>query len=334
MKRNPTIGYYIMLEGTEGPNELLNIVTEIEDAGFKYLGASDHFHPWRNKRTYATFPWAWMTSALEKTEELTLGSGVTCPILRYHPAIVAQAFASMDHIYQGRVYLSVGTGESLNEAPLGYEWPPYEERKERLAEAISIIRQLWKGGFTNFEGNYFTLSKAKLYTPPKGTIPIYVAGEGPKSANIAGKYGDGFYTVLPPTKTVKKTLLPSFREGAKEKGKNPNNLEKIAQVSMAYSPEYEKALEACLSWPSNPAFFDHFFTGEYDPKVGDNLEQKVTDKQVKEHNYIVTNAEEMISAFEKVLRLGFTKILINDKSPDRLSLIKLCKEKVLPYFGA
>lgn len=326
-----SIGYYLMLEGVENPNELLDFALRAERSGFKYLGASDHFHPWRDQETYSTFPWTWLSTVLEKTKNMIVGTGVTCPILRYHPGIVAQAFASMDYMYPGRVFLSVGTGESLNEAPLGFKWPSYSERKERLIEAISVIKKLWSGNFVDFEGKYYSLKKAKLYTPPKTNIPLYVAASGPKSSEMAGKYGDGLYTILPSTDEAVDVLLSSFEEGAEKVDRDPDYMEKIAQVEISYSENYAEALNACR--PNSSAIFDYFFEKGYNPKEGDKLEKKVSESQLKEKNKIVKTPQELVSYCEKVFQTGFTKILINSKSPDEEDFINICNNEVFPYFA-
>ncbi len=330
-KNNPSLGYYRMLESSEDPLELFELAIKAEKADFDYLGASDHFHPWRDKNTHTVFPWTWLSSVLEKTKNITVGTGVTCPIFRYHPAIIAQAFATMNYMYPERVFLSLGIGESLNEKPLGYPWPSYEERKAQLIEAVSIIRQLWDGDFVDFDGEYYSLNSAKLYTPPKTDTPLYIAGWGPKSGKVAGRFGDGLYTTLPPVENARDVLLPSFEKGAEEEGKNPEKLEKVGQVAISFDEDYEKALNACR--PDSAAIEDHFFTGGHNPKEGDKIQENITDEQLEKRHKITTDPDEITSFIEEVFETGFTKILIESHSPDEEKFLKICKEKIIPYFN-
>lgn len=324
------LGYWIPLEGTKDPGKLLDYAKKSEQIGFKSICLSDHFHPWRNSGTFATFPWTWMSSGLEATKRAVIGTGVTCPTFRYHPAIVAQAFASMDHIYPGRVFLSVGTGELLNEAPLGFPWPPYSERKERLVEAISIIRKLWREEFVNFEGKHYKLDKAKLYTKPKTRIPIYVGAEGPKSARMAGRYGDGIFTPLHPGKRLEDVIFPAFREGVKEGGKDLRSVEKLIEARISFDQDYERALESCRPWKVT-TLLDHI-EKEYDPREFEKFEEDVADQKLEKYWKIATEVDEIIVYLEKLFEFGFTKVFVHSSSPDESEFLEASKEKILPYF--
>ena len=174
------------------PVELMNYAISADKAGFDLIDVSDHFNPW-SPEGQAPFTWTWLGAVATQTQRSILSPGVTCPILRYHPAIIAQASATVSHFAPNRTWLGLGTGEALNEFAATGQWPTYAERRDRLAEAIELIRALWSGEEVTFEGKYYQTQKAKLYTPPASPIPIIISATVPHSAEFAGKYGDGLW---------------------------------------------------------------------------------------------------------------------------------------------
>jgi len=176
------------------PDELLDYAIAAEQAGFDSIDVSDHFAPW-SEAGQSCFAWTWLGAVAARTSRIHLGSGVTCPTLRYHSAVVAQAVATVEYLAPGRVYLGVGTGEALNEYAATGMWPGYKERQERLAEAIKLIRALWAGEEVTHRGTFYDTRKAKLWTRSHRSIPLYISALVPKSARFAGKYGDGLFTV-------------------------------------------------------------------------------------------------------------------------------------------
>src|SRR5687767_3809814 len=185
------LGYALSSE-EHGPRELVEHARAAEETGFTFALISDHFHPWVDKQGQSPFVWSVIGGIAEATEELRLGTGVTCPTIRIHPAIVAQAAATSAAMLPGRFFLGVGTGENLNEHVLGDRWPETEVRQEMLEEAVAVIRLLWQGGQQSHRGRYYTVENARLYTLPEQPTPIMVAAGGPKAAELAGRIGDGF----------------------------------------------------------------------------------------------------------------------------------------------
>jgi coenzyme F420-dependent glucose-6-phosphate dehydrogenase len=174
--------------------------------------ASDHFHPWVDDNSAAGFVWSWLGAAAVRTERVRLVTSVTCPLFHYHPGLVAQAAATVSRLSDGRFILGVGTGENINEGPLGYEFPGYGERIRRMREALEIMTRLLAGEKLDFEGQYYTCHKAKLYSPPIGRVPIWMAAGGKQSATFAGKYCEGIITsVKDPADTVADIIEP-FQE--------------------------------------------------------------------------------------------------------------------------
>lgn len=191
------------------PETLIDQAVNAEKAGFDMVTASDHFHPWVDDNSAAGFVWSWLGAAAARTESLRLATSVTCPLFHYHPALVAQAAATVDRLSGGRFVLGVGTGENINEGPLGYEFPEYGERIARMREALEIIRRLFEGEKLDFSGTYYQCRKAKLYSPPVAQIPIWMAAGGERSATFAGLNTDGLIvSVKKPADTIASVIEP------------------------------------------------------------------------------------------------------------------------------
>ncbi|HEV2108863.1 MAG TPA: TIGR03557 family F420-dependent LLM class oxidoreductase, partial [Thermomicrobiales bacterium] len=209
------IGYAASFEQFH-PTDLLKYSQQAEGAGFEAVMASDHFHPWVPSQGHSAFVWAWM-GALGATTKLRFGTGVTPPGYRYHPAVLAQAAATLEAMYPGRFYLGLGAGEALNEHIVGDYWPEAPVRLERLMESIEIIQRLFSGKIVKHRGTHFTVESAKLYTLPENPPPIYVATSGPIMAGRTGKHTDGIITVGAADEKLN-MLIDRFEKGAKEAG--------------------------------------------------------------------------------------------------------------------
>ncbi len=200
------------------PEELVDQAVAAEEAGFDVVLGSDHFHPWVDDPSAAGFVWSWLGAVAARTGRVQLGTAVTCPLFHYHPGLVAQMAATTDRLSGGRLLLGVGTGEAINERPLGFPFPGYAERQARMREALEIIHRLFAGEKVSFDGTYYTTETAKLYSPPVGRLPVMMAAGGPKSAGFAGRYADGLITsVKQPGDTLAKVVEP-YRRAAAERG--------------------------------------------------------------------------------------------------------------------
>jgi G6PDH family F420-dependent oxidoreductase len=195
------LGYKLFAEAF-GPKELVRQAVRAEEAGFDFVEISDHFHPWLHDHGHSAFAWSVLASIAARTERLELATGVTCPSIRYHPAIVAQAAATTALLSDGRFTLGVGSGEQLNEHVVGRGWPSVTERHELLREALEIIRLLWSGGYRSYEGAHLRLEDARVFDLPETPPPIAVAIGGPRAAAIAAEHGDGIFTTDPDPKLV------------------------------------------------------------------------------------------------------------------------------------
>lgn len=201
-----------------GLRDLVDFAWRAERAGFGYVWASDHLQPWQHNEGHSAFPWLTLGLASQRTQRAVIGTGVTCPTYRHHPTDVAQAFATLAGLAPGRVFLGVGTGEALNELAATGQFGRYPERRDRLVEAISLIRQLWRGQRVSFRGRYFQTEQLQLYDLPEHPPPIYVAAGGPMSAAVAGQHGDGWITT---GGTADPRLRDAFERAARAAGKDP-----------------------------------------------------------------------------------------------------------------
>jgi len=196
------------------PETLVDQAVKAEQVGFDVVLGSDHFHPWVDDNSAAGFVWSWFGAVAARTEQVELATSVTCPLFHYHPALIAQAAATADRLSGGRFILGVGTGENINEGPMGFLFPKYSERIARMSEALEIMHRLLAGEKLDFEGRYYRTDKAKLYSPPLRSVPIWMAAGGPKSATFAGRHADGLITsVKVPTETRENVIDP-FHEAA------------------------------------------------------------------------------------------------------------------------
>ncbi|MFQ5998487.1 MAG: TIGR03557 family F420-dependent LLM class oxidoreductase, partial [Candidatus Bathyarchaeia archaeon] len=287
------------------PRQLLEYAVLAEKVGIHSIWASDHFHPWAHSDAHSGFAWIWMASAAEKTTNMIVGTGVTAPTFRYHPAIVAQAFGTLGHLYPGRVRLGLGTGEALNEVPLGYAWPSGKERHERLEEAIKIIRMLWDGDFVSYRGKYYTLRNAKMYTKAKHPVPLYLAAFGPKMARLAGKHADAFYSFLSqPPDYYKNTLFPAVRKSAEEAGRDFGKMNSSIEMLFSYDENIDKAMESVRFWGGSllPVFFKY---GISDPREIEEHGRKVGSEVMKKTWVITTTPDDIIQRAESCYDAGF-----------------------------
>ena len=313
------------------PTDLLNDVTMMDRYGIKTCWSSDHYMPWWHSGASCGAAWPWLGAALAKTDKIIVGTGVTAPILRYNPAIVAQVFATLGYMFPGRVFLGLGRGESLNEVPAGASWPSNQERFERLKEAIKLIKLLWIEDWVTFQGKYYQIKGSNLYTKPLQPIPIYVAALGPQSARLAGQEAEGFVTNEMNPKLIESRLLPAFRDGAKKAGRDPEALQKVLFVPASYDPDKQKALESIGFWRGAmvKAFFEVNFP---DPRKIEESAQVVGMDTIEKMALVVSSSEEAIKKLDKYVQLGFTEIVLTNSSPNRENLLKLLSQEITPAF--
>src|SRR4029453_17388960 len=195
---------YALSSEEHGPRKLIDYARKAEETGFEFALISDHFHPWTDAQGQSPFVWSVVGGISQATSRLRLGTGVTCPLIRIHPAIIAHAAATAGEMMQGRFFLGVGSGENLNEHVVGEVWPAPDERLSMLEEAIEVMRLLWQGGEQTHRGDYYDLEQARLYTLPDDPVQLAVAASKPNAAELAGRLGDAFVSTAPDPDVLEK----------------------------------------------------------------------------------------------------------------------------------
>jgi len=326
--RRDSVSYSCNLDIAD-PVTMLEYAELAEKAGFSAIWASDHFHPWFHTGAKESQAWIWLTALLARTKSIPVGTGVTAPILRYHPAIIAQAFATMEAIYGKRVFLTLGAGEALNELPLGYDWISLKERRERVAESVQMIRRLITEDFVNFQGKHFTLKDANLYM--KATFPIFLGASGPKMAEVVGEVADGFLTIKG-ADYARDELFPALDRGARKAGRDPKEIIKAIEIDLSYDSDLDRALVP-LRTQAGPLLPKMFTDPIYDPREIEREGQQVTDEELSKAYVLGSSPEDFILPIEAAFKAGFDHVYLASLSPDEKSFIRMCGEKVLPYFS-
>ncbi|MXV60561.1 TIGR03557 family F420-dependent LLM class oxidoreductase [Natronorubrum sp. JWXQ-INN-674] len=324
------IGYFAAHE-QYGPSKLLEHVERAENAGFDTVWTSDHIHPWWHTDAHCGAAWPWMGSALERTESVRVGTGVTPPIGRSHPGMIAQTFGTLGAMYPGRVHLALGTGEAMNEVPLGYEWPEYSERRKRLIDACEIITRLWDGEFTDYDGHYWDVNTMRLYTLPDedARVPLLVAGNGPKTTTVAGRYADGFLT-LRDVDFYHRVLEPALETGAEDAGRDPDTISRTRQLLISYDPDYDRALESTGFWRGPPAIgFDQEI---YDPREIEAAGREMPIEEMADEFFIATDPAEIREQLARLENAGFDEVELLSSSPDQEKFIETMESEVLGRF--
>jgi len=321
------LAYFSALEQYD-PQTALKHAVEAEKAGFSLIGASDHFHPWVHRGGQAAFAWVWLASLAERTVRVRVGTCVTAPLLRYHPGLVAQAFATLGALYPGRIFLAVGAGEALNESPLGYPWPGRRERLERLEEAIRVIKLLWTSDFVDFQGKYYRLRKAKLYTKPGKPVPLYVSAGGLRMAELAGRLADGLITNMGAFARHGRKILEAFQAGWKGRAGEPFT---SIVLHVSYHEDYEEALRAIRRWA--PVLVPKVFQEDiYDPREVEAYGEKVSLERLEAVHVVASEPEQIIRRIENLEKQGFTCVFLSNSSPQPEKFLEVCRRQILPYF--
>jgi len=322
----PVVGYVASHEQF-APSDLIEYAIAAEKAGFDALWVSDHFHPWQDNQGHAAHAWITLAAMGQRTQRLLLGTGITCPIYRYNPAEVAHAFASLAVLYPGRVFLGVGTGEALNEVAAGGGWGPYRERAERLAEAVTLIRRLWTEDWVSFEGRYYRLENAKLYDKPARPVPIYVAGAGPRSARLAGQYGDGWITDVP-TLTGREDVVQAFEEGARAAGKDPTAMPRLVEPFVIVGGR-EEALEGARLWLFH-AIGQQVLDMSDPRRIQHYAEENSSAEREMEQWLISGDPQAHLDAIKRLVDAGATHVFVHSAQWDQHRFIDFYGREVLP----
>ena len=296
-------------------------------AGFGLLATSDHFQPWQANEGHCGEAWVTLGALGGRAEPAWIGTTVTCPILRYHPAVVAEAFASLAQLYPGRVFLGVGSGEALNEQAATGDWPAWAERWERLIEAIDIIRALWSGQPVSHRGKYYSI-EARLYDPPHQPIPLLTAANGKKSMRLAGLHGDGLVT--DPLSWQK--FKPDWEAGAKEAGKNTAEMPVLIEQFVVVGDKSDAAKAAAL-WRFLPKAFKTYYKMADPAAIEQRAGEELPLEKVFADWSIGTDPAIHIAALQKLFDSGATIVNVHSGQADQSKVIDFYRRLVLPKFA-
>jgi len=325
--RQAKIGF--VLSSEQFPvTELIELGKAAETAGFDLVWSSDHFQPWQDNQGNASLAWLTLSALGQHSQRLTMGTGVTCPSYRYHPSVVAEAFATLGMLYPGRIFLGVGAGEALNEQAATGEWGDYEERAARLAEAIDLIRQLWSGERIDFAGRYFKTTRARLYNAPARPIPIYVAASGPKSMRLAGEKGDGL--IADAKRIVQQDLWQAFEEGARSAGNDASKMPLVSEHMVVVGGQSEAEKYARL-WRFMPKSWEKYVNDPDPLDIQQQAEQEVPLQEVYKDWPVSEDPSVHIQALQKLVDQGITHIFVHSPQADQRRVIRFYSEQVLPH---
>jgi G6PDH family F420-dependent oxidoreductase len=313
-----TIGYKLSSEEF-GPRDLVRFARGAEEAGFRFALISDHFHPWTDAQGQSPFVWSVIGGLAQATSRLIVGTGVTCPTMRIHPAIVAQAAATSAAMLEGRFFLGVGTGENLNEHIVGARWPSVDVRQAMLVEAIEVIRLLWSGGYRDHHGRFFTVENARLYTRPSTPPPLVVAAGGRKSAELAGRLGDGLVGTTPSA-----ALVAAF-EGAGGRGKP-----RYAELTVCWAEDERSARRtAHAQWPI-AALSSALPTELAIPAHFESAAEMLTEDTVAQSIVCGPDPARHLEKIRAYADAGFDHVCVHQAGPDQEGFLRFYAREIIP----
>ncbi|MFF5546607.1 LLM class F420-dependent oxidoreductase [Streptomyces olivaceoviridis] len=316
----PEYGYFLASEEHD-PAALVEQARMAEQAGFQALWISDHYHPWNDAQGQSAFVWS-VIGALSEAVSLPIETAVTCPTVRIHPAVVAQAAATSAVMTQGRFRLGLGTGEALNEHILGDPWPPLSVRLEMLEEAIQVMRRLFTGEEVTHHGTHYTVENARLYTVPEEPVPIDISGFGPKATALAARVGDGYITMMP-----EEEMVTRFRKG----GGGAKLVSGGTKV--CYGPDRDECVRTV-----HRLWYNELLPGEMgqvlpSPRHFEQLQELVTEDMVREKSVCGDDVDEHVSALKAFADAGFDRVYVNQIGPDQRGFFDFYRTKVLPQLA-
>ncbi|RSM65988.1 glucose-6-phosphate dehydrogenase (coenzyme-F420) [Amycolatopsis sp. WAC 01376] len=324
------IGYKASAEQF-APRELVEYAVSAEGHGLDSVWISDHLQPWRHEGGHSPFSLSWLSAVGERTERVQLGTSVLTATFRYHPAVVAHAFATLGVLYPGRVALGIGSGEALNEVAVArITWPDFKERFARLREAVDLIRRLWTEDRVTFEGQYYQTTAVSIYDRPAVPVPIYLAAGGPVMAKYVGRKGDGFIcTSGKGMELYTEKLLPAVEAGAGQEGRDHDAIDKMIEIKLSYDPDPDQALENCRFWaplslsPEQKAGFE-------DPVEMEKAADELPIEQIAKRWIVASTPDEAIGQIKQYVDAGFDHLVFHGPGHDQERFLKNFAEQVLP----
>lgn len=310
---------FAMSSEEHAPLDLVRQAVKAEETGFSFAGISDHFHPWVRAQGHSPFVWSVLGAIARATDRLRLGTGVTCPIVRTHPGIVAHAAATTACLMPGRFFLGVGSGEALNEHIFARRWPPAPVRLEMLEEAVEVIRLLWQGGSQDHYGKHYTLEDATIFDLPDPLPEIVVAGSGPKAASLAARVGDGYWGTAPDPET----LATFDNEGGRGKPR-------YGQMTVCWAGDEAQARKTALEvWP-NAGVSGQLSQDLPTPKHFEEAAAMVSEEDVSEKVVCGPDVARHAERVGDYAQAGYTHVYIHQVGPDQEGFFRFWERQVRP----
>jgi coenzyme F420-dependent glucose-6-phosphate dehydrogenase len=318
MTAQPKVGFALSSE-EHSATELVDLAVAAEEAGFEFAMISDHFHPWIPGQGQSPFVWGVLGAIAARTTSLRVGTGVTCPIIRTHPAIIAHAAATAAALLPDRFWLGLGTGERLNEHVTGAPWPPADVRTEMLEEAIEVIRALWDGDEVDHRGRHFTIENARLFSLPEVLPPILMAAGGPPAARSAGRTADGLIATAPDADLVKE-YQSAAGSGAGSR---------IGQLTVCWAEDEADARAIAHRWWPNAAFHGAVSQELARPDDYAALAQGVTADQVADEVICGPDPARYRAAIDAFVQAGFDHVYLHQVGPDQAGFMSFARREIL-----
>jgi len=312
------------------PGALADFAVQAEDQGLDSVWISDHFQPWRHVDGHAPSALVWLPWVAARTSRVQLGTSVLTPTLRYNPAVIAQAFATLGCLAPGRAILGIGTGEALNEHAVGVTFPETRERFARLREAVRLIKQLWSEDRVTFEGEYYQLHDATVYDRPEVPVPIFVAAGGPGVTKYAGRAGDGYIcTSGKGMDLYNETLLPALNEGLELSGRTTADIERTIEIKLSFDEDRERALENCRFWAPLSLTADQK-SGVHDPIEMARLADELPIDQVAKRWIVSDSPAEVAELVQQYVDAGFDHLVFHAPGHDQSRFLTQFTQDVVP----
>jgi coenzyme F420-dependent glucose-6-phosphate dehydrogenase len=313
-----------------GPAELLRYGVLAEEHGFDSVFVSDHLQPWRHDGGHAPSALPWLGALGAATSRIVIGTSVLTPSFRYHPAVVAQAFATLGDLFPDRVVLGVGSGEAMNEKPLGIEWPDQKERFARLKEAVDLIQTLWREDRVDYRGTYYSTEKATIYDKPEHAVPIYIAGAGPAATRLAGRIADGWITTSGKGRELYvDTLIPALDEGLEKAGRDGAGVDRLLEIKVSFDPDRDRAMKNTHFWGALALTPDEK-TGVEDPVEMQRLADALPVERTASRFIVSDDVDEHVARIREYADMGFTHLVFHAPGPDQERFLRLYGEEILP----
>ncbi|HWK20066.1 MAG TPA: glucose-6-phosphate dehydrogenase (coenzyme-F420) [Microbacteriaceae bacterium] len=317
-----------------GPSRLLDYAVLAEDVGFDSVFVSDHLQPWNHDGGHAPASLPWLGALGARTSRILMGTSVLTPTFRYHPGVIAQAFATLGELYEGRVILGVGTGEALNEATLGIPWPEQKERFARLKESLELIDRLWSEERVSFDGQFYQTHNATIYDLPGTRVPVYIGAAGPAATRLAGRVADGFITTSGKARELyTETLLPALAEGLEKEGRSADAVDTLIEVKVSFDHDRERAMEDTRFWGAL-ALTPEEKMGVEDPVEMQRLSSALPTERTASRFIVSDDPDEHVERIVEYADMGFRHLVFHGPGDDQERFLRHYGGEILPRLRA